>query len=252
LTSTVYQWDLLIGGVPARSPTHGAFGWSSVGLLRGPGETILLDTGGQQYRELLLRKLARLGIGPGAITVVALTHCHWDHMSNYPMFANARVLVSATELRWAASLAAGHPYVPELHVRALIADERLVAVRDGQEVAPGLWAVATPGHTPGHTSYFAETTAGRLVFTGDALKDERELLTRSAVMTLDPTLSRRSIEHLATISSVDNATLVCGHDRLLAVRAGRIEHRSAISAEISMLDVADPTQDRMIALPFDR
>jgi glyoxylase-like metal-dependent hydrolase (beta-lactamase superfamily II) len=245
-----YRWDLLVGGVPARSPTHGSLGWSSVGLLRGAGEVILLDTGGQQYRDLLLRRLAGLGLAPGDVTTVAITHCHWDHMSNYLMFPDARVVVPAADLRWAASLPPGHPYVPELHVQALLRHPRLDPVEGGQQVADGLWVVASPGHTPGHVSYLAETREGRLVFTGDALKDERELVTRTADMTVDARASQRSIALLAGLSATDDATLVCGHDRLLAVVGGKIEYRSALTPELAILDLADPTTYRAFRLPF--
>jgi glyoxylase-like metal-dependent hydrolase (beta-lactamase superfamily II) len=37
----------------------------------------------------------------------------------------------------------------------------------GQEVAPGITAVETSGHTPGHTSFVIASGAGKLFFQGD-------------------------------------------------------------------------------------
>ena len=40
-------------------------------------------------------------------------------------------------------------------------------VKDGQEILPGIQAMATPGHTVGHMSYMLTSGAKSLCFTGD-------------------------------------------------------------------------------------
>ena len=42
----MYELSILIQGFPGRSTCHGGLGWSTVALLRGHGETVLIDTGG--------------------------------------------------------------------------------------------------------------------------------------------------------------------------------------------------------------
>ena len=49
-------------------------------------------------------------------------------------------------------------------------------IGDGDEVAPGVTAVVTPGHTAGHTSYLVTTSRGnRLVAFGDCFHTPAEL-----------------------------------------------------------------------------
>jgi len=44
----------------------------------------------------------------------------------------------------------------------------ITLVQDGEEIAPGVVAVVTPGHSAGHTSYVVMTDAGkRLIAFGD-------------------------------------------------------------------------------------
>jgi N-acyl homoserine lactone hydrolase len=217
----VYKWNLLFGGLSLNSSTHGSPGWSAVGLLRSQDEIILLDTGGQQYRARLAERLAEYDIGPSDITAIALTHCHWDHMSNFPMFENAHIYVSAVDLAWASGLARGDLYVPELYVEELVERERVTTISHGFEISPRLRALASAGHTPGHMSFMAETDDGPVLFAGDAIKDERELTAGAAAMTLDAAASSRSIRELAELCEQEAAVLVCGHDRPLRVRGGK-------------------------------
>jgi glyoxylase-like metal-dependent hydrolase (beta-lactamase superfamily II) len=43
----------------------------------------------------------------------------------------------------------------------------MVFVKDGQEVVPGVQAIATPGHTVGHTSYLITSQGKSLCNAGD-------------------------------------------------------------------------------------
>jgi ribonuclease Z len=70
--------DLIILGSAASVPDAGH---DTIALaLRGAGEVVLIDCGGSP-----LHKLARLGIAPGDIRAVVLTHCHADHLYGLPI-----------------------------------------------------------------------------------------------------------------------------------------------------------------------
>jgi glyoxylase-like metal-dependent hydrolase (beta-lactamase superfamily II) len=121
--------------------------------------------------------LAALGRDPVSIGTVAFTHLHVDHTgwaftrnqdgTWRKTFPAARYLVAAAE--W-------EPYgrgdnVPGAAPAAVL--EQLAATRTlvdaGQEVFPGVAAMVTPGHSPGHTSYVITSGAGtRLIAFGDA------------------------------------------------------------------------------------
>ncbi|MET9826499.1 MBL fold metallo-hydrolase [Streptomyces sp. NPDC006349] len=113
------------------------------------------------YGGSLLESLATLGRSPHEIETVAITHLHVEHLgwaahpepgASQPAFGHAAYLVSHRE--W-----------EERHttfgVTEQVADAlapRVRAVSDGDEVFPGVRAVALPGHTAGQMGY--EVTSG--------------------------------------------------------------------------------------------
>ena len=48
-------------------------------------------------------------------------------------------------------------------------EDRMELFKPGQEVVPGVLARATPGHTPGHTSYEIADGADKIMVVGDAI-----------------------------------------------------------------------------------
>jgi glyoxylase-like metal-dependent hydrolase (beta-lactamase superfamily II) len=230
----LYTLDVLIQGYPGKAVHHGGLGWSTVPLLRGQGEVILIDTGSYSYRDPLLQRLGRLGLGRDDVTSVILTHCHWDHICNYPLFSKAKIFVPNEDIEWALGQPIGTWHIPEFHVEKLGTDHQAVRVRDGDEFLPGLRAVATPGHTPGHLGYVARGERADLIFTGDAAKNQAELVTGRVDMTLDLAASRTSIRRLKALAAENPSNvIVCGHDRLLGLDGGQITYRSELRAAVT-------------------
>ncbi|MBF6214348.1 MBL fold metallo-hydrolase [Nocardia puris] len=141
----------------------------------------------------LLDSLARAGRTPAEVESVALTHLHADHFGwlwraapgqPRPPFTHARVFVGAQEWRQRA-LAAMSGTRPEM----LAMFERQVSpVEEGDEIFPGVRALALPGHTVGHTGYVLESHGQRLIAFGDALHSSLQIAhpELSAVADLDP------------------------------------------------------------------
>ncbi|MFG1930922.1 MBL fold metallo-hydrolase [Mycobacterium sp. NPDC048908] len=158
---------------------------SAGGLLVERGDdTLLIDTGvgamttdfawGSVDCGSLLDVLGIVGRRPEDIDVVAFTHLHfdhagWSHANGDKTFPNARYVMAAAE--WAphrGGTPEGDAVTPK-QIIAQLADQRIDLIDDGDEVVPGVRAVVTPGHTPGHTSYVITSTNGqRLVVFGDA------------------------------------------------------------------------------------
>ena len=134
-----YRIDILVTGYPGKSVCHGALGWSTIALLRGGGRTAMIDVGSFAQRPLLKQKLEQAGVRRDEVTDVILTHSHWDHSVNWPMFPNARVAIGAGELDWAVAEPPGGS-VPEFYIAELQRSPQLRVVREGEEVLPGLVA----------------------------------------------------------------------------------------------------------------
>lgn len=149
------------------------------------GKTMLFDsgTGGQLAPTAgLLRKqnLAAAGIDPANVSLIAVTHFHPDHIfglmekdTNAPLFPNAEIVVSAKEYaHWTDPALPGK--LPEANrglptrIQAVFPNwKNIRQIEDGAEVAAGVRAVATNGHTPGHTSWQVSSGGKVLYVLGD-------------------------------------------------------------------------------------
>ncbi|MBI1205196.1 MAG: MBL fold metallo-hydrolase [Rhodopseudomonas sp.] len=108
--------------------------------------------------------MAAAGIDPAKIDVVLISHFHGDHVGGLknadgsPAFPNAEIKVPAGELAfWSdeanAAKANGFNKAQFPNVKKMMAGLKVTPYEPDKEVAPGITSVATPGHTPGHTSF---------------------------------------------------------------------------------------------------
>lgn len=106
------------------------------------------------------------GIDRNNVDMVVISHFHGDHINglltadNKLAFPNAEVLVPATEWKYFMDDGEMGKQTTE-RMKGVFANARRVfdalkrkvtPYEAGKEIAPGINAVATPGHTPGHTS----------------------------------------------------------------------------------------------------
>jgi glyoxylase-like metal-dependent hydrolase (beta-lactamase superfamily II) len=246
LRTVDYRLDVLITGYPGRTTHHGGLGWSTVALLSNDQRRILVDVSSFGARPRLIEQLKAAGFTPDDVTDILLTHAHWDHSINYTLFPKANIVISETELSWAAAQAPGKGNVPELYIQDLAASPRVRRVQDGEEVAPGVVAHAVSGHTPGHMVYVATMTAHDIVFTGDAAKNRAELLSRTVDMTVDPAASVRSLEKIWALWKKRPETIIVpGHDVMMQLRNGEPHYLADREAAIKSwlgTDLIDRTE----------
>ncbi|MDX3100910.1 MBL fold metallo-hydrolase [Nonomuraea angiospora] len=245
---TAYTAHSLVDGFPGKSSSHGSFGWSSLWLLTSDSRKVLVDTGPPQYIPLIHDRLAQLGLTTSSITDVLVTHLHWDHVQNFTMYSDARVWVGERELEWAVQQPAGTAFMPDLHVQEIARrGDTIGRIRGEEEVLPGIHAIASPGHTPGHLAFHVETTAGALIFAGDAAKNIYELTKGVADSTMDQDVSHRSILRLRSLLRETDGILVPGHDVGLRFDGPAIERIETQQARIGYFaDGVHGEQDRRI------
>ncbi len=138
---------------------------------------VLFDTGrgalSQPQSGNLLKALATLDIRASDIDVVVLTHMHADHTgglteNDVPTFSNARYVTNPIEFDYWEKLG------PAANQSARVFAENVLPLKDkfdfidpGDQVVPGITAVAAYGHTPGHTVYTVEANEQKLMLTAD-------------------------------------------------------------------------------------
>lgn len=120
--------------------------------------------------------LAAKGVDANEISLVLLTHLHWDHAGGLEHFPDARIIVSKEELKYAvdpcpihysAYDAAQPGHVVPAYLKVLPQIETITM--EEQEILPGISMIPTPGHTVGSMSVVVSTDDGPYVITGDAV-----------------------------------------------------------------------------------
>src|SRR5476651_1863310 len=166
---------------PARRTNVNAF------LIHSKGRTAIVDTGSGNYllptAGFVQRNLALAGIDAKSIDTVLLTHMHPDHsagltdMSNGQLlFPNAELVMHENELAYwfdDGEMAKADPRSAKLYFEA--GREQVAPYKDSTrlfrqgEVFPGVTAVPSVGHTPGHTAYLVASGKDQLMIWGDTV-----------------------------------------------------------------------------------
>jgi N-acyl homoserine lactone hydrolase len=157
------------------------------------------------------RYLGKLGLAPADIDVIFLGHLHWDHAGGLCDLPGCEVHVHRDEVAAARSKLDGGVFEDEV---AGAAEWKMQAGE--YQVAPGVQAINTPGHTAGHMSLFIEMPKGRpVILCGDAA-DLRENLTDEVAPGFcwqdNATLAIASIRRLNAMSRSETAELWPNHD----------------------------------------
>jgi len=173
--------------------------------------------------EPLEEALAAVGVDLADIGAVAVSHLHNDHAGGLRHFAGVApsvpVHIQHAELEYGLS---EHPG-PERHgmFRIDYDDPRIEwRVHDGDvEIAPGVTAVRSPGHTPGHQSFVVDVDAsaggGGFVFAFDAADLTENIEEEVAVggfIDCAPEDTIESIRRLKAIAAERGYPVVPGHD----------------------------------------
>ncbi|WP_027035668.1 N-acyl homoserine lactonase family protein [Mesorhizobium ciceri] len=190
-------WVDLVNGMYDDGPTDLPF---SFVLARRGDRNVLVDTGfmkdetGPNFSDKFgipwwispVRMLAELGLAPGDITDIIVSHAHFDHMGSIDQFPNARLYLQKQELlSWHEAMALPPQYgyltaiIDPDDLRAAFdasVEHRLTLVDgDRDDLLPGIHVRLGQGHTMGQQFVIVETSRGRIVLSGDCVYSSRQI-----------------------------------------------------------------------------
>jgi glyoxylase-like metal-dependent hydrolase (beta-lactamase superfamily II) len=156
-------------------------------LINTGSKLVLIDTGfgplPNQPVGRLVDNMKAAGIDPKQIDIVIISHLHPDHTNGIKapdgslVFPNAEIKVPAVDLAFWMSdeniaKAESNPMMKGYftNVRKVYSgglDKKVTQYEWGKEVAPGITAVDTSGHTPGHTAFAVASGNARVLVQSD-------------------------------------------------------------------------------------
>jgi glyoxylase-like metal-dependent hydrolase (beta-lactamase superfamily II) len=188
-------------------------------LIKTPDSVVLVDTG---FGGAIFDSMKALKIDPAQVDAVLITHMHGDHINGLQkdgkaLFPKATVYLAQQEKDfWIKPGAAteGNPAAAALapygsRVKTFQPGELGALIPD---LIPGIKAIATFGHTPGHTSYLVESEGKKLLIWGDVMHAELiqfPLPDQSVSFDTDPAAAA-AIRRKALAYAVQNKTAIGG------------------------------------------
>jgi len=172
VAENIYQIDAMLYGIPE---------WGSVYLINEDSKA-LVDTGPATSAPVVLGGIRQLGIQPGDIDYLVVTHIHLDHAGAAGLFLRempgakvvvhhrgARHLINPEKLISDTRRIAGEEALAREGEPLSVAEDRVKPVRDGDTLALSdeqvLEFMDTPGHAPHELCIYERRNGG--VFTGD-------------------------------------------------------------------------------------
>jgi glyoxylase-like metal-dependent hydrolase (beta-lactamase superfamily II) len=154
------------------------------------GKLVVIDTGNGPAAlasskgsvGLFPSNMVAAGFDPKAVDMVVISHFHGDHVNGLltaegtSAFPNAEILVPVTEWKFwmddgemsrASNDRMKGLFKNNRNIFEAALKKKVTPYEWGKEVAPGLLAIDTVGHTPGHTSYVLSSGSGKVYVQSD-------------------------------------------------------------------------------------
>lgn len=175
-----------------------------------------------------LQNLQAAGVDPKSIDIVLLSHLHPDHTNGIRLadgglaFPNAEIMVPVKDWAFWASdeNAAKAPnemtknYFANVKKTFAGLESKVTKYEWGKEVAPGITSIATPGHTPGHTS-FAVASGDKKVLIQSDVTNIPEFFLRNpdwhVAFDNDPAMAQETRHKFLDMAAAEKATVVGFH-----------------------------------------
>lgn len=164
----------------------------------------------------LADQVAQAGLGWGDLAAAAISHAHFDHTGAARLLRRGQPLLMQRR-EWEHVCAVPSERAAFLFREDFDHPDLTIVLLDGDaELAPGLTAIDTAGHTPGHQSFAIELPGRTVVLAGDAAdlraNLERRLPTGSTALPEDDRRAEAAIGRLADLDAQDAVDVWPAHD----------------------------------------
>jgi glyoxylase-like metal-dependent hydrolase (beta-lactamase superfamily II) len=155
-----------------------------VWVVANDSRSIVVDTGfgaevgrkrGRQIIKPVEEGLRALNLQPETVRDVVITHMHYDHAGNVPLFSNARFHLQDKEMEFATGrcmchgmMRHGYEASDVMHLVRCVFDQRVEFHAGTAEIAPGVELHHIGGHTKGLQAVRVRTRRGWVVLASDA------------------------------------------------------------------------------------
>ena len=201
-------------------------------LIVEPDGLTLIDTGLASYEKKIMDTIHSLGCSIHDLKTILLTHSDGDHVGSLAALkaaCGARAYASAIE---AEAIEAGVPSrepnfnkLGKFLMRRMsgffefepCGIDHILTPGDDLPILERLWIVPTPGHTPGHISFYS--ASAKILFAGDSVRSSRdELHCSTGPVTWDELEAQNSMRLQAAM----RPRIVCvGHGKVVKNAAGK-------------------------------
>ncbi len=193
----------------------------------GNGVAAMEPTKGAAGRTL--QNLAAAGVDPKSIDIVLMSHLHPDHtngiraLDGTMAFPNAEIMVPAMDWAfWTSDENAAKAQSSEMmknyfaNVKKIYAgtESKVTKYDWGKEVAPGITSIATPGHTPGHTSFAVASGSSKILIQSDVTNIPEFFLRNPdwhVAYDIDGDLAQQTRHKFYDMAAAEKATVVGFH-----------------------------------------
>ncbi len=143
---------------------------SHIYLIKGQAKNVLIDTGMAAHFPVLKERLAEVGLGPGDIHLIILTHEHFDHIGATAFFFDTAVVaahrLAANKIQMQDEFVMMKKYfdlpAKPFHADIWLEGDTMIELGNYR-----LRTIHTPGHCSGCISLYEPDH--RLLFTGDTV-----------------------------------------------------------------------------------
>jgi glyoxylase-like metal-dependent hydrolase (beta-lactamase superfamily II) len=176
-----------------------------------------------------LQTVQAAGIDPKNVDVVLMSHLHPDHTNGIRLpdggmaFPNAEIMVPAKD--WEFWMSADNAAKAESNKmmkdyfdnvkKVYNGIENKVTKYDwGKEILPGITSVATPGHTPGHTSFVVASGSSKILIQSDVTNIPELFLINPdwhVAYDIDPDAAQQTRHKFYDMASTEKALVVGFH-----------------------------------------